>query len=308
MGRNRRKERSRRSVAERPSSAEALAMMTRGEPVEVPLQNLVVDTALQPRIRLDSSKVEEYHVRYQEGSIPPPIDVYRDADGNLLVSDGYHRLRVYELEEVETIPAYIIEGDWIAARLNAERKNLAHGLSFTNEDKLKILHDRMVYGYGGFAVDEENNIVEKPSNRELAREFGVSHVSIGRWIDQIIDELTGTNVPVDVSSVKKAASVGADGKVRDTTKIGKSQAKKKSSTATKSAPKPVQMNIFDWLKKIEKEFHQHELEAANQQMASLNSDGKPVNEADRAYMNGYVDAIQKLRQIMEERKIELKID
>ena len=87
------------------------------------------------------------------------------------------------------------------------------------------------------------------------------------------------------------------------------QSKKiKQGKSAKQDSKPVQINIFDWLKAIDRKFRQQELEAGNQQMGSLNSDGKPMNEVDRAYMNGYVDAIRKLRQIMDQEKSTLKID
>ena len=180
-------------------------------------------------------------------------------------------------------------------------------LVFSRDDKFKILCDRIEYGYGGF-IKENDQIIERPSYRDLAAEFGVDPKTIGNWINKIIEEFTVEFSTVEVESIKTAASRGADGRVQDTRNIGKSQGKKTSQKKkeAKSSPKPVQMNIFDWLQSIDDELRQEELEVSNQQMESLNPKGKPINEVDRAYMNGYVDAIQKLRQMMKERKIELK--
>lgn len=203
---------------QRPDSMtpmDALKKATRGKPVELRLDEIDTRAELQPRVRLDRRKVEEYQIMVEEGSEPPPIEVFRTGDGDYLMSDGFHRYEVFRLLGRETILAYVHEGGWIEARLHAEDTNLKHGLAFSNADKRKILEDRIRYGYGGF-VREGDQIVEKPSTRELAKDFGVSHRTIGLWIEEYIrrGEETGKDFPVDPASVATAPTVGADGRTR----------------------------------------------------------------------------------------------
>ena len=127
---NKRKDKSRRQSTKTTTPKEAYLRATLTKAEDVPLDKIDIDSMLQPRVGLSEDKVQEYLVMAQENSEPPPVEIYQDHDGNLMMSDGFHRFRVAEMMGWKTIKAYILPGDWLEARLNAERKNLSHGLGF----------------------------------------------------------------------------------------------------------------------------------------------------------------------------------
>lgn len=74
------------------------------------------DTRLQARIEhLDKEHVRKLHeIKIREGKLSP-VAIFRTSAEKLLLADGFHRHEVYRNEKAESIPAYVIEGEWIDA-------------------------------------------------------------------------------------------------------------------------------------------------------------------------------------------------
>ena len=174
--------------------------------------------------------------------------------------------------------------EWRIPRGQGDR--LMNALGFKNKRQLRDYRALLRLDDEGWNYADDNNI----SEGEL-RHANYS-VPMGT-----VDEPTPSQTP--------KTHLGSNGSPNSS----KSPSRTKQSNSPKQVDEPVvQLNIFDWLKAIDDDLRKRELTASNQQMDSLNQVGKAMNESDRAYMNGYVDAIKELRQIMAARKKELKIN
>ena len=144
------------------------------KPVNVFVENILLNDSLQGRVRLDPSIVEEYADSMKFDNVEfPAIDVYLDTDTDYMyLLDGFHRVEACKKIGKTSILANIVpiqtEDDavWWAAAANQ-----SHGLRRTNADNLRSLE--MV-----LFLDSSHDL----SDREIARRIGVSHtfVSIHR--------------------------------------------------------------------------------------------------------------------------------
>lgn len=171
---------------------------------EINLNDVIVDGDIQVRVGgLDPETLQQYiDVLENEGELPP-ITLFRDDAGEHYLADGFHRFRAHEQLGKATIKAYVKDGNRDAAIEFAESANLEHGLKLTREDKKNILFRRLERGHEWKTF----------SARELGRLLGVSRMTVGRWLEEYSSV---TFVTVDRTHV-----VSADGRVRDTTNIGK---------------------------------------------------------------------------------------
>lgn len=184
----------------------------------IALADIIQDADVQVRVQgLDMEKVEEYRIRVEHDSEAPPIDVFTMPNGKYLLAAGFHRVEAYRLAGRSTIEATIRQGDVRDARELAEQDNLNHGLPYTLADKKNIYQRRLLDGRTWFGL-ENGEIKQKVSDREIARDLGVSPMAIGRWKKELT---TVTGVTVDASKV-----VSADGKVRDVSQIRQTAAKR----------------------------------------------------------------------------------
>lgn len=186
----------------------------------VRIEDIVRDKEVQVRVDgLDPAKVEEYRYRVENDSEAPPIDVFSLGNGKYLLAAGFHRVEAYYQAGRVTIPAYVRQGDIKDARELAEQDNLNHGLPYTLADKKNIYQRRLVDGRTWFGLDPiSGEIKQLASDRDIAKDLGVSAMTIGRWKKDLI---TVTGVTVDASK-----TVGADGKVRDVSQIRQTAAKR----------------------------------------------------------------------------------
>lgn len=203
----------------------------------VPLEHIVGDDSLQVRAGgLDQTKAEEYAQRfwdYKGWGDFPAVDLYAQEDTeDLLISDGYHRLegvKIYNERVDDTLPhelegrdyithvlANVRAGGYWAALQNAGLSNLRNGMMLTVEDKAKFLADMLrednPFSWAGM------------SHRQIASKLGVSHPTVSNWLKkaQLVSDL-----PVDTKTV------GADGKVRDTSKIRRANKKRAADALEK---------------------------------------------------------------------------
>jgi hypothetical protein len=101
----------------------------------LPVSAITVDTELQTRASMNPETVAEYAEALAAGIQLPPVVVYRDDDGALLLADGFHRVAAAKRAGLSEFDAVTHEGGRRAALLHAVGANARHGLRRTNADK-----------------------------------------------------------------------------------------------------------------------------------------------------------------------------
>lgn len=168
----------------------------------IAIDSITADPALQVRVDgLNEGTVQNYMAVLENGETLPAIVVFRLPDGGLLLSSGFHRLEAHKRLGLVEIAAEIREGTRQDAIRFAFEDNKSHGLPLSNKDKKAYMLARL-----------EDGMWSQIGNREIARQLGISHVTVMRWIEE--HNSTGTNVPVARTQV-----VGADGRTYNTEKI-----------------------------------------------------------------------------------------
>ncbi len=128
-----------------------------------------LDDAIQPRCELDRNTVEEYAAELSLGATFPAVVVFRDAEGEHWLADGFHRWHAHRTIGRESIAVDVREGTRRDAMLYAAGANAAHGLRRTNADKRRAVTMLL--------EDEEWS---EWSDREIARRCGVTHPLVAR--------------------------------------------------------------------------------------------------------------------------------
>lgn len=168
----------------------------------IAIDSITADPALQVRVDgLNEGTVQNYMAVLENGETLPAIVVFRLPDGGLLLSSGFHRLEAHKRLGLVEIAAEIREGTRQDAIRFAFEDNKSHGLPLSNKDKKAYMLGRL-----------EDGMWSQIGNREIARQLGISHVTVMRWIEE--HNSTGTNVPVTRTQV-----VGSDGRTYNTEKI-----------------------------------------------------------------------------------------
>ncbi len=169
----------------------------------IPISSITVDQSLQVRVDgLKEETVQDYMNAIGNGVKLPEIVVYDLPDGSRLLSSGFHRLEAHRRLGLIEIAAEVRQGTRREAVDFALQDNLHHGLPLTNRDKKAFLISRL--------LDKSWDGI---SNRELAKQIGVDHKTVGNWLNEN-NITTGENSPVGRTSTK-----GADGKTRNTAGI-----------------------------------------------------------------------------------------
>ena len=165
---------------------------------QIGISSIMVDEKIQQRADLNEDYIDELLVEITEGAVLPPLDVY-DIDGELFLTDGFHRLKALLKAGVDTVEVNIFEGNERDAILHAVGANANHGLRRTNADKrfavTTLLKDKE---WGNW------------SDGVIARRCRVSQP----FVSKIRNELTQNGFEWD------SMRISADGRVLDTSNIG----------------------------------------------------------------------------------------
>jgi len=94
---------------------------------DVPITDLILDEALQPRCETDLSLIEDYAMLLMEGTDLPPLTVFRDGAKRLWLADGYHRLRAHRALDRTEVPCDVQAGERIDAIQYSVVANAKHG-------------------------------------------------------------------------------------------------------------------------------------------------------------------------------------
>jgi len=159
------------------------------EPVTVELAKLTQDPELQCRAKgVNRATVAEYAEAMRSGAVFPPITVFRDAKGGMLLADGWHRVEAAQRAGLLELPAEIRDGGRKEALLFSAGSNASHGLRRSNADKKR-------------AVVLVLAACPKWSDRRIAEACGVGNKFVG-------------DVRREVCPEHSSEREGQDGKVR----------------------------------------------------------------------------------------------
>jgi ParB-like chromosome segregation protein Spo0J len=174
----------------------------------LPLTAIRLDGGTQARIRIDEKVFEEYALKMKEGSVFPPIVVFKDPEGEIWLGDGFHRYHAHKLNGETDIECDVKAGTQRDAKLYSWSANKNRGLQMTWEDNRKVILEML--------QDPE---CAKWSDAEIARHVGVSKMTVGR----IRKKLKG-----ETPQPKKRKYIDSHGNepVMNTENIGKTKAAK----------------------------------------------------------------------------------
>jgi hypothetical protein len=166
----------------------------------LPLHQVRDDGGTQSRTSINDEVVKEYADAIVRGERLPPVVVFYDGSAYWL-ADGFHRLRAHKKSGEPTIEVDIRQGTQRDAVLYAFGANKGHGLRMSNADKrnavLRLLRDEEWSQW---------------SDNAIAKHVGVDHKTVAKH-----------RAESNLGNPK--SKKGADGRVINTSKIGKAQRK-----------------------------------------------------------------------------------
>lgn len=130
------------------------------------IADLVLDGALQCRTTTSAATIAAYAEALREGATFPEIRVVR-VDGQLLVVDGWHRVKAHVEAGRSDIEATVESGDRWHATIVAAGANASHGLQRTIDDKRRAVRILLASEIGAGLA-----------SRALAKLAGVSHTFV----------------------------------------------------------------------------------------------------------------------------------
>ncbi len=219
----------------------------------IKLTLLTIDVNLQQRVEINNSVVDDYANAYSEGTELPPITVWREegkreegigsSDNNQLFDshhseltttthcplptpryylvDGFHRVEAAKQAGITELPFIEKSGTYREALLFSLTVNATHGLRRSNADKRKAVMTLL-----------EDSEWSQWSDREIARQCGVSHQFVNNLRKSICQPLTDTNLNNSDESIchsltdtnlnnQRKVTRGGKTYIQDTTNIGK---------------------------------------------------------------------------------------
>jgi hypothetical protein len=188
------------------------------EPIKVklPLGKIRTDGSTQARVGLNDQKVADYAEDLLAGHPFPPVIVFFDGTDHWM-ADGYHRHAAAGKAGLEEIEAEVRQGTPRDAILFACGANTTHGLQRTNADKRRAVE---------LLLRDAEWV--KWTDNQIAMHCGVSHPFVGKVRAEICQPLE------TVSS--GAVRVDKNGREINTSKIGKSKAKKPNEPVRQPEP------------------------------------------------------------------------
>jgi uncharacterized ParB-like nuclease family protein len=147
--------------------------------VRLRLAEIIRDSRIQPRERINGAVVDEYAETmakassYEAAGLPvlpfPPIVVFQDQDEDgrdlYWLADGWHRLLAAEQAGHEEVEAEVAVGDRDAALFYAAGANAQHGLRRSQADRRRAVR---------LLLDHPTVIAEQWGNGQIAHHTGVT--------------------------------------------------------------------------------------------------------------------------------------
>lgn len=104
----------------------------------VKVEKLIVNEWVLPR-KLDESLADQYAEDARNGAKFPPMEIVEVEDVGLVIADGLHRRRTYEIIGQVSVDALVAAGTLTDAFLHAATANLKHGRRLKMGDMSKVI-------------------------------------------------------------------------------------------------------------------------------------------------------------------------
>ena len=132
------------------------------------IADIVLDPKLQQRDQRNQAVIDEYAESIKDGAVFPPVTIYNDGTSNFL-ADGWKRIYAHQALGLDEIEANVIKGSWRDALRASARANKDHG----ERRNYQTIHNCVMVYLDDFEWAEW-------SDREIARDSGISHQTVGR--------------------------------------------------------------------------------------------------------------------------------
>ncbi len=163
----------------------------------IALDRIRTDGDTQPREYLNELVLSEYTEALAFGTAFPPLTLFYDGS-HYWLADGFHRFFAAKKHGAASVDAEVQQGTRRDAVLYATSANATHGLRRTNADKRRAVLTLL--------KDEE---WQRWSNREIARQCGVTHTFVGKLRTELVGELSPG--PAENAPAPSSASVSESG-------------------------------------------------------------------------------------------------
>jgi hypothetical protein len=168
------------------------------------IADITMDVGIQPRFKLDLDLVKEYAEKMRDGEKFPPPVVFCDGSHNYL-SAGFNRVMALKSNGHVEIECEVINGTIEDAQDYAWKSNNDHGAPLTAEEKREIIRKAL-----------KTKRYSESSNNELAKEFKISSMTVGR-VRIAMQEESKEEQPKE----RKYKDKNGNENIMDTSKIGK---------------------------------------------------------------------------------------
>jgi hypothetical protein len=145
----------------------------------LPLADIIVDFKYQVRDHLDEEAIEDYAEKVRLGVVFPPVDVFRDSNGTLLLANGFHRIEAHRRAHKRKIEANVRSGGGREVKLFGATANAANGIRMTHADKRRAVTMLLSDPYWAKWSDQElarllKGLVTQPFVSKVRRELSAS--------------------------------------------------------------------------------------------------------------------------------------
>lgn len=145
-----------------------------GALIEVPMDAVVLDEAMQIRKKTEPNIVQKYADAIESGSQFPPITL-ACIEGSLVLVDGWHRFYARQSLREAKVVAFVTAMSYEEALCTSALANLANGVPLKRGEVKDAFHSFMQnYGY--------RQGHKYLSYREIAQKFGVHYTTIRNWV------------------------------------------------------------------------------------------------------------------------------
>lgn len=170
-------------------------------PVRTDIGRVVAEASIWPRQLLDPGRVAEFAGLFRDGDLEalPPLDVVLDGN-DLLLADGWHRLRALEAIGAEHVLVQVID----LAGLPPAEAVYRHALATASTAALPLTRAERRTAVVRLLTD-----YPELADREIARLVGVSPSTVGAHRQRLLGHID-TVGDGEVAEALYAAATGAD--------------------------------------------------------------------------------------------------
>lgn len=162
------------------------AKVSSGSAIEVQIATIAKALEYQVRAKTDQATVSRYAEVIKAGVDMPPVKLARvkvseKATPLLVIVDGWHRVGAHEKLGRVTIQATIEDMDPAAAKWEAGKANMGHGLPLSRQERKEVFR-RFVKAKQNVLGKHRNGRTKYLSYREMETKLGINYGTLRHWM------------------------------------------------------------------------------------------------------------------------------